>query len=75
MDIVRIGIVGVGGMGNGHARNMPKIHEVRLTAVCDVSAQALQAAMNDYEVPGFETADDGSEAGIPSASCRSTLLM
>ncbi len=53
-EIVRFGIIGMGGMGNGHARNMPRVPEARLTAVCDIAPAALQAAMDNYEVPGFD---------------------
>jgi predicted dehydrogenase len=67
MDIVRFGIVGVGGMGNGHARNMPRIPEVRLTAVCDVAPDALQAAMDNYEVPGFATHAELLDSGLVDA--------
>lgn len=67
MDIVRFGIVGVGGMGNGHARNMPRIPEVRLTAVCDVAPDALQAAMDNYEVPGFATHTELLDSGLVDA--------
>ena len=67
MDIVRFGIVGVGGMGNGHARNMPKVPEARLMAVCDVSPEALQAAMDAYEVPGFATHTELLDSGLVDA--------
>jgi predicted dehydrogenase len=67
MDVVRFGIVGVGGMGNGHARNMPKVHEARLTAVCDISPDALQAAMDMYEVPGFAKHTELLDSGLVDA--------
>jgi predicted dehydrogenase len=67
MDIVRFGIVGVGGMGNGHARNMPKVHEARLTAVCDIAPDALNAAMDMYEVPGFATHTELLDSGLVDA--------
>jgi predicted dehydrogenase len=67
MDIVRFGIVGTGGMGNGHAHNMPAIPEVRLTAVCDTNPEALQAAMDDYEVPGFGTHAALLDSGLVDA--------
>ena len=53
MDSVRFGIVGVGGMGSGHARNMPFIEEAELTAVCDTAPQAREAATDAFGVPGF----------------------
>ena len=67
MDRVRFGIVGVGGMGSGHARNMPHIEEVELTAVCDISAEALGAATDAYGVPGFDNHIDLLESGLVDA--------
>jgi predicted dehydrogenase len=67
MDIVRFGIVGMGGMGNGHARNMPHIPEVRMTAVCDIAPDALQEAMDNYEVPGFSTHTELLDSGLVDA--------
>jgi len=67
MEIVRFGIIGVGGMGNGHARNMPQIHEARLTAVCDINPGALSAATEAYEVPGFATHGELLDSGLVDA--------
>lgn len=67
MDIVRFGIVGMGGMGNGHARNMPRVPEVRLTAVCDIAPAPLQAAMDAYEVPGFASHGELLDSGLVDA--------
>ena len=72
MDIVRLGIIGVGGMGNGHARNTPNMPEIRLTAVCDSSPAALQAAMDDYEVPGFGSHTELLESGLVDACIIAT---
>ena len=54
MNKVRFGIIGVGGMGSGHGRNMPMIPGVELTAVCDISPEALETATRTFEVPGFD---------------------
>jgi predicted dehydrogenase len=67
MDYVRFGIVGVGGMGNGHARNMPDIPEAILTAVCDIAPQALNTATEAYSVPGFDNHDDLINSGLVDA--------
>jgi predicted dehydrogenase len=67
MDIVRFGIIGVGGMGSGHARYMAQIPEARLTAVCDVSPEALQTAMDNYEVPGFANHTALLDSGLVDA--------
>jgi len=67
MDIVRFGIIGMGGMGNGHARNMPRVPKARLTAVCDIAPEALEAAMDNYEVPGFATHQELLDSGLVDA--------
>ncbi len=43
MESVRLGVIGVGGMGGVHARNIldEKIKGCRLTAVCDMSPEVL----------------------------------
>jgi predicted dehydrogenase len=64
---VRFGIIGVGGMGTGHANNMPKIPEAELTAVCDISPEALAAATETFEVPGFQKHTDLLDSGLVDA--------
>jgi predicted dehydrogenase len=64
---VRFGIVGVGGMGNGHARNMPHIPEADLSAVCDISPDALRNASEMYSVPGFDNHIDLLDSGLVDA--------
>lgn len=45
LDVVRIGFVGVGGMGTAHVRNLVRIDGCVVTAVCDiVEAHAERAA-------------------------------
>ena len=36
MEVVRIGMVGVGGMGTAHVRNLLRIEGCQITAVCDI---------------------------------------
>ena len=36
--VVRMGVIGVGGMGQGHCNTMKKVQEMKLCAVCDFSA-------------------------------------
>jgi predicted dehydrogenase len=67
MDSVRFGIVGVGGMGTGHARNMPFIDEVKLTAVCDTAPEALEAATSAFDVPGFADHNALLDSGLVDA--------
>jgi len=51
MDKVRYGIVGVGGMGTGHASTMKTIEECVLTAVCDIVPEVAQGRGTEFGVP------------------------
>ena len=42
MDRVRIGFVGVGGMGSAHVRNFLKIEGVEVRAVCDIVPEKVE---------------------------------
>lgn len=61
MEKVRIGIIGFGGMGTSHAKNLVagKIANAELTAVCDIKADRLQVAKENYgeKVKLFDHAD------------------
>ena len=51
MDVVRVGFVGVGGMGGAHVRNFLGLEGVEIVALCDIDA-----ARND-EVASWVTGD------------------
>jgi predicted dehydrogenase len=53
MKKVRLGIIGVGVMGQEHARQSGKIKEVELTAVADVNAKTAVDVGEKYNVPFF----------------------
>lgn len=53
MDKVRFGIVGVGGMGSGHANTMQSIEECELTAVCDIEPDVAKSVAEKYDVEAF----------------------
>ena len=44
LDVVRIGYVGVGGMGTGHVYNLLKIEGVEIRAICDIREEAVANA-------------------------------
>ena len=67
MDKVRFGIIGVGGMGSGHARNMPDIEEVEFTAVADVDPEALKTAVDAFGVKGFSNGSELIHSGLVDA--------
>ena len=67
MENVRIGIIGIGGMGSCHARSLfeGKVPGAKLTAVCDIDPARLQWAREDLDdtVACFETAEALFAAG------------
>ena len=52
LDVVRIGYVGVGGMGTGHVGNLLKIEGVEIRAVCDIVAKQVANAQQLCEQAG-----------------------
>ena len=40
-DTIRVGMIGVGGMAQGHVERLPKTPGVEIVALCDISEQAL----------------------------------
>jgi len=61
MDKVRIGIIGIGNMGSGHAKNIvaDKVPDMVLTAVCDVKEARREWAKET--LPGVEIFSDATE--------------
>lgn len=52
--VVRMGVIGVGGMGQGHCRGITeKVPEARLTAVCDIDPVTAEKVGTQYNVPHF----------------------
>ena len=74
MDEVRLGIIGIGGMGSGHAINIVKgeVPHMRLTAIADISEARLSWAKNTLpeDVKRFS---DGREM-IDSGECDAVLI-
>ena len=58
MDKVRIGIIGIGNMGSGHAKNIVggKVPNMELAAVCDINPERLAWAKENC--PDAEQFDD-----------------
>lgn len=67
MDQVRIGIIGVGGMGQGHVGYMASLEEVKLTAVCDIDPQTCAEVAERCGVPGFEQHTELLDSGLVDA--------
>ncbi len=50
---VRLGVIGVGGMGQGHCLAIGEVKEAVLTAVCDVDETTAKTVGEKYGVPYF----------------------
>ncbi|MGF7473797.1 Gfo/Idh/MocA family oxidoreductase, partial [Salmonella enterica subsp. enterica serovar Minnesota] len=50
---VRIGVVGVGGMGQGHCEAIIQVKQAKLTPVCDIHPKTAKMVGEKYGVPFF----------------------
>ena len=53
MEKIRIGVVGCGGMGQGHIKNINELPEARLAAVSDVDPETARKVGTENNVPYF----------------------
>ncbi len=67
MEKVRIGIVGVGGMGCGHASAMKSVEEVKLTSVCDIDREVAKQVGAEHQVKAFVDYQDLIDSGLADA--------
>lgn len=67
MEKVRIGIIGVGGMGSAHARMLQEIEEVQLTAVADIDEAVARQVGEQYGVPFFTDYQQCIDSGLVDA--------
>jgi len=50
---VRIGVIGLGGMGQGHIIRIKDIPEAELTAVSDIDPELTKKSSDENKVSGF----------------------
>lgn len=74
MDEVRLGIIGIGGMGTNHALNIVKglVPQMRLTAVADINDTRLKWAKENLP-ENVKCFSDGREM-IDSGECDAVLI-
>lgn len=73
MAMVKIGIIGYGNMGTGHASNIcgGMVPNMEVAAVCDIAPARRKACQENYpEIPVFENAEDLFQSGL----CDSVLI-
>jgi predicted dehydrogenase len=51
MQLVRIGIIGLGDMANAHIRGLQQAEGTTISAICDVNAEALAAVGERLQIP------------------------
>ena len=66
MDKVRIGVIGIGGMGSGHAKRIQggQVPRAELTAVCDLDPERFKQFP---EVKAFESSEELIRSGLVDA--------
>lgn len=62
MEVVRIGYVGVGGMGSAHVRNLLRIEGVEIRAVCDIVEEKV-ARVQKWVVEAGQRKPEGYSRG------------
>lgn len=67
MNKVRIGVIGVGGMGQQHCRYMHELDVGELTAVCDVAPKVAKQIGEQHEAPHFVKHADLMDSGLVDA--------
>ena len=58
METVRVGVVGVGAMGQLFARLLAELSNARLCGVADLLVERAEASGREFEVPAFPSAED-----------------
>ena len=53
MDKVRVGVIGVGGMGYGHCKSVESLKETELTCVCDVEEEVAKEKGDEFKAKYF----------------------
>jgi len=66
-DVVRFGIIGVGGMGQGHAKTLKRVEEGKLTAVCDIEPKTAVKVGEEHGVAHFTRHRDLIKSGLCDA--------
>ncbi len=58
MEQVRVGVIGIGAMGQRHCRIYSNLRRVQLAGICDALPEAGYRVAQQYDVPFYEKVDD-----------------
>lgn len=67
MEKVRIGVVGVGGMGYAHCKSVISLEETELTCVCDVDEEIAKKRAEEFNVKYFTDYKEMIKSGLCDA--------
>ena len=66
---LRIGIVGLGGIGNRHAQVYQELEATDVVAVCDIIAERADKAAGAYDAKAFYSVGEMLDSGIELDAC------
>ncbi len=66
---LRVGIVGLGGIGNTHARVYKELPEVEIVAVCDILKDRADKAAAAYGAQAFYSVQEMVDSGVQLDAC------
>jgi len=69
IDLVRVGIVGVGARGSSHVAELSKVEGVEIRAICDVVESKVAAAQNAIGRAGKPKPEGYSRGQTASSGC------
>lgn len=52
--MIRIGVIGVGGMGNGHCNSLPNVENCEFVGVADLRLDAAKAVAEKHDIKAFQ---------------------
>ena len=67
MKKVRLGVIGVGGMGQEHLKGIKDVSEAQLTGVSDIDPEVTKKTGEEYKVPGFTNYEELLESKLVDA--------
>ncbi|MCX7917812.1 MAG: Gfo/Idh/MocA family oxidoreductase [bacterium] len=67
MEKIRIGVIGVGGMGSAHCRSVKSLSETELTCVCDINEEVAKSRGEEFGVKYFSDYKEMIKSGLCDA--------
>jgi len=66
-EVVKIGVIGVGGMGSAHCKMIKDVKEAELVFVCDIEEDVAKARGEEFGVPYFTDYKKAIKSGMAEA--------